>query len=391
MEFELTDEERAWRDEVRAFLGQHLTAEVIAEKTEKRPEGRSPAVAQFWSAVNARGWYRLTWPKDQGGSELDPVRRLILIDEFEYARAPSWDMTITSLAPVIMSHGSPRNQAEWLPGIGSGQIRFALGYSEPNSGTDLASLRTSAVLDGDEWVINGEKIWNSGAHYQTHEWLAVRTGEPGTRGISIIIVPLDAPGVSVSPIWTWGDHRTNSTHFDNVRVPRENLIGEVNKGWTYITAALENERGGLGSGGGVRRLLDDLVHQLRQTTIDGESLADDPVVRTSVADFFAELAALELLNYSAALGGENGHFEPVAATMSKVMSTELRAKIATFALSALGVHGQGAGPTAPADGWLEYEYRGAPLWQFVGGANEVMRDVIAQRGAGLPRPARRQP
>ncbi|NYE19662.1 acyl-CoA dehydrogenase family protein [Microbacterium immunditiarum] len=389
MEFELTADERRWREEVRAFLAEHLTAEVVAEKTEKHPQGRSPAVAEFWSRVKERGWHRLTWPKAYGGSELDPVRRMILLDEFEYWRAPSWDMTITSLAPVIIAHGTDDNREDWLPGIGEGSVRFALGYSEPNSGTDLASLRTSAVLDGDEWVINGEKIWNSGAHYQTHEWLAVRTGEGGPRGISIIIVPIDAPGVSVAPIWTWGDHRTNSTHFDNVRVPRRNLMGEVNKGWTYITAALENERGGLGSAGGVRRLLDDLVAELRRTRVDGVLLSEDPVVRTTVAEFAAELSALEIMNFDAALNGSNGSFEAVSATMSKVVSTELRSRIARFGLDVLGLRGQESGSTAPVDGWIEYEYRGAPLWQFVGGANEVMRDLIAQRGAGLPRPPRR--
>jgi alkylation response protein AidB-like acyl-CoA dehydrogenase len=392
MDFELSPADLAWQGEVRRFLAEHYTEDVLAERVEKRPMGRGPATERFWRKVAERGWYTLNWPEEYGGQALDPLRQLIMVEEFEYVHAPVMDMTITSLAPVIIDFGTEENKEDWLPGIRTGEVRFALGYSEPDSGTDLASLRTKAQLDGDEWVINGEKIWNTGAHYQTHEWLAVRTGEgPGHRGISILIVPIDAPGVTVSPIWTWGDHRTNSTHFDEVRVPRRNLIGEAGKGWTYITAALDNERGALGAIGGVRRLVDDLIADAKATVVDGRRLSEDPVVRSRLSELHAEVEVARMLSYTAACTGTNGNFATIPATMLKVMVTELRVKAANAGVTMFGLRGQlaGIGSGAPAGGWAEHEYREGPLWRFGGGTNEVMRDVIAQRGYGLPRAGRR--
>lgn len=392
MDFELSRGDLAWQEEVRDFLAENLSAEVWAERDDKRPARRGPATQEFWDRVARKGWFTLNWPKEYGGQALNPLRQLIMIDEFEYARAPVTDMTITSLAPVIMEHGTQVNKDMWLPGIRDGIVRFALGYSEPDSGTDLASLRTTAVLNGDEWVINGEKIWNTGAHYQTHEWLAVRTGEdPGHRGISIIIVPIDAPGVEVSPIWTWGDHRTNSVHFDAVRVPKENLIGEAGQGWRYIVSALDNERGALGAVGGLRRLVDDLIAEAKTTVIDGVKLSDDPIARLQIASLHADVEVARLLSYSAACSGKNGGFATVPATMLKVMVTELRTKIGSTGMSLFGLRGQLAGddPEAPSQGRLEHDYREAPMYRFGGGTNEVMRDIVAQRGYGLPSSPRR--
>ena len=185
----------------------------------------------------------------------------LLMSEFEYAGVPGPDLTVTSIAPMIMRHGTEQNKQEFLPGIARGEIVFALGYSEPNAGTDLASLRTRAVRDGDEWVINGSKIWNSGAQRSTHEWLCVRTDPdaPRHRGISVIVVPVDSPGVEIRPLYAWSGYRTNETFFNDVRVPVTNLIGEVNAGWTYITGALDLERGALTNAGDLRRALDDLI------------------------------------------------------------------------------------------------------------------------------------
>ncbi|WP_214105653.1 acyl-CoA dehydrogenase family protein [Acrocarpospora catenulata] len=390
MDVELSARDLEWREEVRRFLADAVTDELRAELAEPRPAGRGPAEAAFWRKVGERGWMSLTWPQEYGGRNLDALRRLILVDEFEYAGAPMLDMTITSLAPVIIRHGTPANKERWLPGIRSGEIRFALGYSEPDAGTDLAALRTSAVLDGEEWVVNGDKIWNTGAHTQTHEWLAVRTGpDPGHRGISIVIVPLDAPGVTVQPIWTWGDHRTNQVFFDSVRVPRDHLIGEVNRGWDYIVAALDNERGHLGSVGGLRRVVDELIEAARVTVVDGRLLCEDPVARLAIAELHAEVEVARLLSYQVASGGVDGVVETVPATMLKVLVTELRAKIGSVGMSLFGLHGQLAGPRAPLGGLLEHTYRLAPLFRFGGGTNEVMRDIIAQRGHGLPRSGRR--
>ena len=392
MDFDLSPDDLAWRDEVREFLAETFTDELRAEFEDPRPTGRGRAEEQFWQRVGERGWNSLTWPEQYGGQSLNAVRRLVMTDEFEAAGAPIFDMTITSLAPVIMEFGTDVNRSEWLPRIRSGNVRFALGYSEPDAGTDLAALRTSAALDGDEWVINGDKTWNTGGHTQTHEWLAVRTGsEPGHGGISIIIVPIDAPGVQVRPIWTWGDHRTNQVFFDSVRVPRTNLIGEVNQGWRYIVAALDNERGSLGATGSLRRVVDALVEEVRTSRRDGQPMRQDPIVRQTVAELYADLDVVRMLSYSVASQLTDGGFATVPATILKVLVTELRTKISAAGMSLFGQRGRLAAgePDAPLAGLLEHTYRLAPMERFGGGTNEVMRDVIAQRGSGLPRASRR--
>ena len=215
------------------------------------------------------------------------------MSEFEYAGVPGPDLTVTSMAPMIMRHGTEQNKKEFLPGIARGEIVFALGYSEPNAGTDLASLRTRAVRDGDEWVINGSKIWNSGAQRSTHEWLCVRTDPdaPRHRGISVIAVPVDSPGIEIHPLIAWSGYRTNETFFNDVRVPATNLIGEVNAGWTYITGALDLERGALTNAGDLRRALDDLI------AIAG---SPDPVFRRRLAQAEADVEVAKLMGYEAA-------------------------------------------------------------------------------------------
>jgi alkylation response protein AidB-like acyl-CoA dehydrogenase len=388
----VTADDAEWQEEIRDFLSENFTNAARAELRNTREGDMGPAMRHFWKRVGENGWFSLTWPVEYGGQGIDPVRRQILIDEFEYAGVPMMDMTVTCLAPVIMKHGTDLNRREWIPGIARGEVTFALGYSEPDAGTDLASLRTSARREGDQWVIDGEKTWNTGGHYQTHQWLAVRTGGPGYLGISIIIVPMSAPGVTVSPIWTWGDHRTNSVHFDGVRVPVGNLIGEMNQGWRYIAAALDNERGSLGSVGGIRRLLDELIEATRTTTRICRPLCEDPVVRQQIAELYSAVNAAHWLSYSVASHLEDGNYATVPSTILKVMVTELRTRISRTAMSILGLAGQlGTGDAdAPAGGVFEQQYRVAPMFRFGGGTNEVMRDVIAQRGLKLPRTPRRK-
>lgn len=392
MNFDLTDEERAWREEVQAFLAEHVGERLRDEMRVAGDRGPGPACAEFERRVAERGWNVLTWPKEYGGLD-SPIRHLLLTDEFLRAGAPPIDLTSTMLAPAIIRYGTDANKAAWLPGIKRGDVCLALGYSEPEAGTDLASLRTRAVLVDDEWVINGQKSWNSHAHIATHEWLAVRTDPnvPGHRGISVIIVPIDAPGVEVTPVWTWGDKRTNDVFFTDVRVPRENLIGEVNRGWHYIVGALDNERAVLASTAGLRRLLDDLVLACKRTRVDGHAIAERPAVRAQLAQLDMEMEIASLVGVEVASSMEAGTVATVPATIQKVMTTELRTKISDAGMSIFGLSGQlgGEDPLAPVHGQLEWTYRQAPLWRFGGGTNEVMRDIIAQRGYGLPRSARR--
>jgi 3-oxocholest-4-en-26-oyl-CoA dehydrogenase alpha subunit len=387
MDFDLTDSERAWREEVRDFLREHATAQLHEELREHGPEFEGPHQVRFKAEVGARGWWGITWPREFGGLGGSAMAQHILITEFDYAGVPGPDLTITSVAPMIMRYGTEANRADFLPGIASGAITAAVGYSEPEAGTDLASLTTRATLDGDEWVVTGTKIWNSRAHYATHEWLCVRTDPdaPKHRGISVLMVPIDRPGIEIQPLIAWSGNRTNLTHFADVRVPARNLIGEVNRGWEYIVGALDLERGALTSAGELRAEVDGLIALCTTRLADGQRPADDPDVRRRLAELDADVEVARLLSLDVASrqeGGEAG----MGVTVEKIFSSDLRQKIADYGTQILGPYGQLAwpDPDAPGRGAMERLYRKAPLRRFGGGANEVLRDAIAQRGHGMP-------
>src|SRR5262249_43369445 len=228
MRYEYTREQLAWRDEVRAFCEANVTDALRAELRLAGNEGDGPLARAFHRRLFEQGWWGVGWPKEFGGMGKAAVEQYIFIDEMQMAGAPAMNLSITSVAPTILREGTDAQKATWLPRILRGEIEFAVAYSEPNAGTDLAALSTRAELVGDEWVINGQKIWNTGAHTATHNWVAVRT-EPEARkhqGISMIIVPMNTPGIEVQGIWTMSNIRTNAVFFDDVRVPKDHLIGQ---------------------------------------------------------------------------------------------------------------------------------------------------------------------
>ncbi len=392
MDFALDAEQRAWLEEVRGFLRTNVTDELRAELAEHDLEFPDGEVAAFRRKIGEKGWFGLSWPVEYGGLGLGAVHQHLLMSEFEYWGVPGPDLTVTSVAPMIMRHGTERNKQEFLPPIARGEMICAVGYSEPGAGTDLASLRTRAVLDGDaetgEWVINGSKIWNSGAQRSTHEWLCVRTDPdaPRHKGISVVIVPIDHPGVTVRPLIAWSGYRTNEVFFDDVRVPATHLVGEVNQGWRYITGALDLERGALTNAGDLRRAVDDLLELARTPREDGVVPAADPAVRRRLADLDADVEAATLMGYEAASMLADGVIPSVEVSVEKIFTSELRQRIATVALDLLGPEGLLAhnSPGAPLAGKFERLYRSSPLLRFGAGANEVLRDVIAQRGHGMP-------
>jgi 3-oxocholest-4-en-26-oyl-CoA dehydrogenase alpha subunit len=388
VDFELDDEQRAWVAEVRQFLAENVTAALKAEIIEHGLEYPGGEVTAFRRKIGEKGWFGLNWPQEYGGLGLTAVHQHLLMSEFEYAGVPGPDLTVTSVAPMIMRHGTERNKTEFLPGIARGEIVCAVGYSEPNAGTDLASLRTRAVRDGDEWVINGSKIWNSGAQRSTHEWLCVRTDPDAQRhrGISVIMVPVDSPGVEIRPLYAWSGYRTNETFFNDVRVPVTNLIGDVNAGWTYITGALDLERGALTNAGDLRRAVDELVALAGRPMRDGSVPADDPAFRRRLVQAEADVEVATLMGYEAASLLDSGRIPTVEVSVEKIFTSELRQRIADLALDLLGPDGLMAYRTtgAPAGGFFERLYRVSPLMRFGGGTNEVLRDVIAQRGHRMP-------
>jgi 3-oxocholest-4-en-26-oyl-CoA dehydrogenase alpha subunit len=394
LDLSLAPHELAWRDEVRAFIHENVTDEVRDEYAHEDEHGRGPLVTEFHRKLGERGWNATNWPKEYGGLETSAVQRLILMDELYYWRAPRLEYASHNIAPIIIRYGTEANKEKWLPRIGRGEVTFALGYSEPDAGTDLASLKTTAVLDGDEWVINGTKIWNSAAHTATHEWLLVRTdptASPPHAGLSILLVPIESPGIEVSPLFTWGDVRTNQIYLTDVRIPAEDLIGEVNGGWKLVTGALDLERAAIGTTGELRRDLDDLIDYVKSTVIDGVRLAQRHDVRRLIVELDAELEMAALLAYEIASLIDDGLIPTVEANMQKVWTSELRTRIADAGMVVEGLYGQldRSDLRAPMGGRFEAAYRWAPIHRFGGGTNEVLRDIIAQRGFGLPRASRR--
>jgi alkylation response protein AidB-like acyl-CoA dehydrogenase len=386
MDFSWKPEHLAFRDELRAFIKVWRTPELLAEY-KATYGGGGERIHRFHEAISEKGWMRMCWPREVGGEGRSMLFHFIFVEEMEYWGMPYGNLTFTSVAPTLAAFGSEAQKAEYLPGIYRGELTFALGYSEPNAGTDLAALRTRAVRDGDDWVINGQKIWTSLADVSTHLWLAVRTDPdaPKHAGISIVIVKTDSPGVRIRPLHTMYGGHTNETFYDDVRVPVENTVGEVNAGWPIIMHALNHERVALAATGSLAKLYDDLVDHLRAAL--PERLAD-PVVRRQLALLklrLREHRGLAVRNAWLIAKGETPISE---ASMAKISATELRTDLANTAMDLLGRAGglsAGSPGPAPFEGRAEFNYRLSPIFRFGGGTNEVQRDIIASAGLGLPR------
>jgi len=389
MRYAYSPEQLAWRDEVRAFVRAHVSEALRAEMRQAGNEGDGPLARAFHAALFEKGWWGVAWPREFGGLGKNAVEQFIFIEEMEAAGAPAMRLSVTSVAPTIFRVGTKAQQDTWLPKILSGECEFAVAYSESDAGTDLAALTTRAELDGDEWVVNGQKMWNTGAHTATHNWVAVRTepDAPKHRGISMMIVPMDAPGIEVQPIWTMSNIRTNAVFFDNVRVPRDHLVGERGQGFYYAAMALTFERIALGSVGMLRRLFEELKAFVRKTTRDGVALGRMPWVRRAMADLEMRLEIGRQLGLLNAWLIDQGQVPVKEGAMTKVFATELNTRFASAGLEIMGLAGQLAptDPAAPLHGRLQWLYTIAPLQRFGGGTNEVQRMLIATMGLGLPR------
>ncbi|MED5262877.1 MAG: acyl-CoA dehydrogenase family protein [Myxococcota bacterium] len=386
MDFEWHSEHESFRDELRAFIQEWRTPELLQEYAETYG-GSGDRIRRFHEAIGEKGWMRMCWPKEVGGDGRSMLFHFIFVEEMEYWGMPYGNLTFTSVAPTLAQFGTEAQKQAYLPGIYRGELTFALGYSEPNAGTDLASLRTSATREGDSWVIHGQKTWTSLADVSTHIWLAVRTNPdaPKHAGISIVIVPTDTAGITIRPLHTMYGGHTNETFYDGVRVPVENTVGEVNGGWPIIMHALNHERVALAATGAMARLYDGLVEHLREH--EPSKLAD-PVVRHRLAELWLRLREHRALAMQNAWLISKGETPVSEASMAKVSGTELRAELANAAMDLLGRTGglaASSGDRAPFEGRAEFNFRLSPIFRFGGGTNEVMRDIIAAAGLGLPR------
>jgi 3-oxocholest-4-en-26-oyl-CoA dehydrogenase alpha subunit len=382
----LTDEQERLRDELRAYFADLMTPEVEAAMSNGERGGR--LYRELALKMGRDGWLGVGWPKEYGGQGRSAVEQFIFFDEAQRAGAPVPFLTINTVGPTLMHYGSAEQKAAFLPRILRGEVHFSIGYSEPNAGTDLASLTTSAVFDGDEWAINGSKLWTSLVQDADYVWLAARTDPEAKkhRGISIFIVPTSSPGFRYSPIQTIGDAATNATFYEDVRVPQGALVGEVNQGWSLITNQLNLERVALCAPGGMQRLFEEVCAWARSTRLaDGRRVADQEWARLHLARIHAGLEFLKLINWKSAWALTQGRIDPADASTTKVFGTEFFCDAYRRMLEVMGPAGaiKHGSPEAILRGRVERAYRGTLILTFGGGANEVQRDLISVFGLGM--------
>jgi alkylation response protein AidB-like acyl-CoA dehydrogenase len=387
MEIDLTSEQRRFRDELREYLAAMMTP-ALREELESRLEGGGPEFRKAMKRMGRDGLLGLSWPKEYGGQERSAVERFIFADEVQAVGFPLPFLTLDTVGPVLHQYGSEAQRRSFCPRILAGEIFFAIGYSEPGAGTDLASLRTSAVRDGDAWVIDGQKMWTSLAEYADYVWLAARTDPeaPKHRGLSIFLVPTTAEGYSRQTVRTVGGVCTNATFYDGVRVPAENLIGGENNGWRLITGQLNHERISLVTVGRLLRDLAAVTAWASGTRVDGERVIDRPWVQQSLARLHAKAQVLRLMNWKQTWAADRGRPSMADSSAIKVYGSELQIEAYRALLEILGAPGLLAkgSPGAVLEGRIESSYRNGLILTFGGGTNEVQRDIIAMAGLGLP-------
>ena len=393
MRFDWAPELVEFRQEVRRFAEERSEL-VDWDQPQEREDWASASSRENVTELDRRGWLRMSWPKDLGGQEMSPWYQFLLALELGYQLVPyGRGGTGSMIGPAIQRFGTDAQRAEYLAKIWSGEITCALGYSEPNAGSDLASLRTRAVRDGDMYIVNGSKIWTSDAHRTSHVWLACRTDPeaPQHRGISIFIVPLTLPGITIRPIEMMFGHRTNEVFFDDVAIPAASMIGEENQGWYLMATALDHERVTMG----INNYL-DVVHtfewSLEYLRAKRPDVLADPVARGKLAELRVDLAMLRGLVITCGSVVAAGGTPSKEASMSKVWATDLGVRMTETVLDLLGRSGAqlpDSADDAPVGGKLERQLWFSALQRFTGGANEIQKRIIAERGLGLPRERRR--
>jgi alkylation response protein AidB-like acyl-CoA dehydrogenase len=391
MRLALDPEHHALRAELADYFAQLVTPEVKAGLASATGEfGEAGVYKDVIRQVGTDGWLGIGWPKEYGGQARSMVEQLIFTDAAAIAGVPIPYLTLNTVGPTIMRYGTDEQKEYFLPRILAGELHFSIGYSEPGSGTDLASLKTKAVREGDEWVINGQKMWTSLIQYADWIWLACRTDPdlPRHKGLSMILVPADAPGVSYTPVHTVAGVGTSATYYEDVRVPATNVVGEVNGGWNLMTNQLNAERVSLTSAAPTIHSL-QLVREWAQQTKnpDGQRVIDTEWVQIALGRAHARVEALTLLNWKLAADADAGvDLSPAEASAIKVYGSELNTEVYRTLTEIVGpMAGLTAdSPGAVLAGRLERMFRSSLVMTFGGGTNEIQRDIIGYVGLGLP-------
>ncbi|HBR64674.1 MAG TPA: acyl-CoA dehydrogenase [Dehalococcoidia bacterium] len=389
MDFEFSNQELSFRNELSAWLKEELA---------NRPqEGGDDADAEWAFGLEMRkkladkGWLTMAWPEEYGGQGVSHMMQVVFAEEMSYTRAPGRDVFGTRMmAPTLMIHGTEEQKREFLPPVSKGEVQWCQGYSEPESGSDLASLQTRAVEDGDDFIINGTKIWTSSAHRADHIMVLTRTDPdaPKHRGISFLLCDMNTPGLTVNPIINMaGDHGFNMVTFDNVRVPKKNLVGEQNRGWYVGATLLDFERSGVDYSAGGRRVLEELIAYAKDNDQNGSLIASNAIMRNRLADLAIEVDVSRLISYNIAWMQGEGLVPNKESSMGKIVGTELQQHLSETGMQMLGLHGQlePGSKYAPMQGRIEHMHLTNVSETIQAGTSEIQRNIIATRGLGLPR------
>jgi 3-oxocholest-4-en-26-oyl-CoA dehydrogenase alpha subunit len=399
MDFEFSPEQRAFAEEVERFLDEHDDPEVFDLTRENMAQiVDTPKRRAFMRQLGERGWLGLTWPKEYGGSEGEGVYEYLLNEALAARGGPQIGKGVGIIGKTLIKEASEFLKQEFLPMILRNDVEFAVGYSEPNAGSDAASMRLKAERgerDGKAgWILNGQKTWTTSAHFAEWYWLGTRT-DPGNkhRGITLMLVPLDQPGVTIKGIWTMGDERTNEVFIEDVFVPDEYVVGDVNRGFQYISQALDLERFTLFTFSPIKQRLDLLIDFVRSESRDGAPLRDDPVIRREIARLATDAEVSRVLGLrvvAASMKGEKVPGTPPPTTESseyKLFATEYSRRLAS---ASMDIGGPGSQlrvrtKTAPMEGRAESTYRYTVIDTIGGGSSEIQKNIIARRALGLPK------
>jgi alkylation response protein AidB-like acyl-CoA dehydrogenase len=392
VEFADAPQEAAWREEVRSFLKSEFRR---GGRESRAVEGglfdRGDWMKEWRHRVAAKGWVAPTWPKEYGGAGMGVKEQFILNEEFAEAGAPQvGGFGVMMFRPTLIVHGTEEQKREHLPGILSGETLWCQGWSEPGAGSDVASLQTRAVKDGDDYVINGQKIWTTGAQHADWMYMLARTDPdaPKHRGISYFMLDMHSPGVTVRPLTTMAGSQTfNEVFFDNVRVPARNRLGEENRGWYIGTTTLDFERSSIGNAVGIRKALEGFLAYAK--AFPGHvTFATRPTLKAEFADRWIEASVAKLLSYRVISLQARGQIPNYESSMTKLYASELGQRIGVLGMHMLGMSGQvinRSGPHARLGGRVGVGYVGNVSATIAGGTSEIQRNIIAQRGLGLPR------
>jgi alkylation response protein AidB-like acyl-CoA dehydrogenase len=391
MDFEFSDEQLAFVKEVETFLDANDDPEVFDVTRENMAQiVDTPKRRAFMASLGTQGWLGMTWPAEYGGKEGEGVYEYLLNEQLAGRGGPQIGKGVGIIGKTIIRHGNERMKAEFLPKILRNEVEFAVGYSEPNAGSDAASMQLKATKVDGGWMLNGQKTWTTSAHFAEWYWVGARTDPAAAKhaGITLFLVPIDQPSITVNPIWTMGDERTNEVFLNDVFVPDDYVVGELNRGFQYISEALDLERFTMFTFSPINQRFELLTEYVRATVRDGVALKDDPIVRQRLAQLATELEVARVMGLKFVFeSGKGGAAPTTEASEYKLFATELSKRLANAAMDIAGPGSQLRVKTqrGPMAGRSESTYRYTVIDTIGGGASEIQKNIIARRKLGLPK------